>query len=292
MIIVLEGGDKNGKTSLARHLVKKFNAEYIHFSAPKGSPYDEYMGFINGCDPEKSYVVDRFHVGELVYGELYRGKSKLSLEQLWYLDLALQARRGILIHCATDEETVKLKFLEDKEESSKLEDVSTILKMFEQKVKLSLLRRINYNWRQAGDLIYLEEELENIYAQHGMSAKELANYVGSPEPKVLLVGDTKNKNLEDKGVFQSRSGKFLLKCLERAGCLSGGNLGITNSDVLTKAFYEKLGKPKLVCLGKQSLMRLTKLGLAAYHVPHPQWMFRFGGQNAVITYTKIFKGLL
>lgn len=288
-IIVIEGCDKCSKSTLSRHLVDRYKAEYVHFSAPKGDPYKEYMAFLDQADPSKDYVLDRFHVGELVYGELYRGKSKLSLDQLWYLDLRLMSHHSVLVHCSTDQNTVRRKFIEDREESSKLEDIEAILSRFRDKVNLSLLRKFNYDWQDATCLSALEKLLDYMVKEPRLTQGELTSYIGSPEPKMLFLGDTRNERLKDKGVFESRSGKFLVKCLERTGMLNNQAVGITNSDLLTKELYEKLGKPKITCLGKKSLLRTTKLRLPAYHIQHPQWMFRFGGQNALNTYCKILK---
>lgn len=291
MIIILEGSDKVGKSTLARTLCQKYDACSYHFSAPKGDPYKEYMGFLDQADPSKNYVLDRFHVGELVYGELYRGKSKLSLDQLWYLDLRLMSHHAVLVHCSTDAEMVKRKFIEDREETSKSEDIQVILESFKNKVNLSLLKKFNYDWQDKTCLPALEKLLDYVVQEPRLSKEELKSYIGIPEPKMLFLGDTRNERMKDKGVFESRSGKFLVKCIERIGGFSNQAVGITNSDLLTKEFYEKLGKPKIVCLGKKSLLRTTKLRLSAFHIQHPQWMFRFGGQNALNTYCKILKDI-
>lgn len=289
MIVILEGSDKVGKSTLGRHLAERYKAELVHFSAPKGDPYKEYMGFLDHADPEKNYVLDRFHVGELVYGELYRGKSKLSLDQMWYIDLRLMSHQCMLVHCSTDADTVKRKFIEDREESSKLEDVEKILSSFKNKVNLSLLKRFNYDWQSEGCLQILQSALDYMSSEPRLTKEEVKSYLGAPEPKVLFLGDTRNERLKHKGVFESRSGKFLVKCIERVGGFNNHAAGITNSDLLTREFYEKLGKPKIVCLGKKSLLRTTKMRLPAFHIQHPQWMFRFGGQNAMNTYCKILK---
>lgn len=289
MIIILEGSDKVGKTTLSKLLEARYESEVVHFSAPKKDPYREYMDFLDKADTKKNYVLDRFHVGEIVYGELYRGKSKVSVDQLWYLDLRLQAHQALLVHCFTDSDTVKRKFIEDNEESSRLEDVETILSMFKDAVTVSCLQRFDYNWQDPKSTPKLFERIDFLIKEPRLENEEVKNYLGSPEPKVLFLGDTKNKRLRGKGIFESRSGKFLIKCLERVGILNGKAIGITNSDLITKEFYEKIGKPKIVCLGKKSLLRTTKMKLSAYHIQHPQWMFRFGGQNALNSYCKILK---
>jgi thymidylate kinase len=58
MLIVIEGPDKTGKTTLAKAIAEQLGYEYKHFSAPKGSPADEYIDFLLSL--KRPTVCDRF----------------------------------------------------------------------------------------------------------------------------------------------------------------------------------------------------------------------------------------
>lgn len=81
-IIVLDGPDAAGKTTLANHLCKQLkNAEYLHLSAPvKGQAWNEHraalLGFIRTLRAGKIAVVDRHFLSEAVYGAVYRDGSE------------------------------------------------------------------------------------------------------------------------------------------------------------------------------------------------------------------------
>lgn len=84
MIVVIEGPDGSGKTTLA-HVFGQLGRQYdlkvrhVHHSVPD-NPYNEYMKTIHsGYDRDTLVVADRLHLGELVYGTVRRGKSGLSL---------------------------------------------------------------------------------------------------------------------------------------------------------------------------------------------------------------------
>ena len=85
--IIIEGIDGAGKSTLFDRIVKKIPNKYDRVLVHKGVP--EYE------DPEREYchqlswlrnnhfmVSDRYHVGELIYGPIYRGKS--TTEGYWF----------------------------------------------------------------------------------------------------------------------------------------------------------------------------------------------------------------
>lgn len=140
MLIYIEGVDKQGKTTLAKKLCDVFKAEYIKFNQPKLPPFEEYAGFIASIDPDKHYVLDRFFVGELVYGPIYRGKTGVSYGQLAELEKMLLEKQpeSVMIYCETSMNEVKKNFVKDKEEFAKLEDIERIREAYHE-----VLRRVS-----------------------------------------------------------------------------------------------------------------------------------------------------
>lgn len=82
-ILIIEGCDKTGKTSLATMLHGMVGAEVIKVSQPKTedalAEYDELITHtlipLAGIRKDKVIVLDRFHLGEFVYGPIFRGAT-------------------------------------------------------------------------------------------------------------------------------------------------------------------------------------------------------------------------
>jgi hypothetical protein len=80
MIIMLEGPDLAGKTTLAKQLQRKIkNSEIVHRGPPTGTVLQEYMSpLLEMRAKGGAYILDRWHWGEEIYGPILRGKSMFS----------------------------------------------------------------------------------------------------------------------------------------------------------------------------------------------------------------------
>lgn len=73
MITIIEGSDGTGKTTYAKRLSEQRNAMYLHASHPMSYDWvEEYIRPIK----EQNMVLDRWHVGELVWPQIY-GRTSL-----------------------------------------------------------------------------------------------------------------------------------------------------------------------------------------------------------------------
>lgn len=86
MIIILEGANRCGKTTLAKNLLQMLDLEYfkdLTIDTEKMSNAEIKLGFefaLNGQanllkaldGPNRNIIVDRFHMTEYVYGKMYR----------------------------------------------------------------------------------------------------------------------------------------------------------------------------------------------------------------------------
>jgi thymidylate kinase len=100
MLIIIEGADKTGKTTLAKAIAKRFGYHYYHSGPPKRRPADEYIDFL--LDLKYSTVCDRFHLGELVYGPMFRGTIGINEREFRVIEYMLKSMKAILIYASTD----------------------------------------------------------------------------------------------------------------------------------------------------------------------------------------------
>jgi thymidylate kinase len=108
MIILLEGPDCAGKSTLRDELIRVYAEEGRGGSAvwnrgpftAEHGPWEEYAQDLLALTPNQDWLVvmDRWHLGELVYGPILRGASKLSLAQARWLDGLLRDRGALYVH--------------------------------------------------------------------------------------------------------------------------------------------------------------------------------------------------
>jgi thymidylate kinase len=96
-LIVLDGCDGAGKTTLAAALANRHGHSTVHAGlSPEGTDlFAKYHAMLARAG---RLVLDRSFVSELVYGPLDRGHSRLTFEQAAHLATDTAQRGGILVH--------------------------------------------------------------------------------------------------------------------------------------------------------------------------------------------------
>ena len=104
-VIIIEGADNVGKTSVAKYIANKLGYKYIHFgppSDPETVKY-EYLDFIETVD---NAVVDRSFIGEFVYGPLFRNYEPDYFDELEQAVID-SGKRFLYLLFYADNETIK-----------------------------------------------------------------------------------------------------------------------------------------------------------------------------------------
>lgn len=100
MIIIIEGPDGSGKTSLANTLSKQLGYPILHRTRPeteeeKREMLEEYVRIIRG---NKNMILDRCWYSEIVYGSIMRDSSYISFYDMYDLEKLVAKHGGILIY--------------------------------------------------------------------------------------------------------------------------------------------------------------------------------------------------
>lgn len=278
MIVVLEGIDKTGKTTLAKALEAK-GFTYMRCSQPTGDPYLEYMGILKACEAKTLVVLDRFCYGELVYGPLYRGVSKLSPTQLRNLELKLLALDGRLVYCHDTKEAIAGRFVTDGETFAKAELLPQMLERYAAVVKASILPVTKH---QLGVCDLTKPALlAGLVSFNGLTRPYLPDMVGNQQhPRLILVGERRNAKLvpeyqDYRQPFDfGLSSQWLFAELERAAWPLSRTL-ILNSDNPKLAELQRFEYAAVVALGKVAAQRLYAAGIKHVAVGHPAYERRF-----------------
>ena len=85
MIIVVEGPDGAGKTTLAKKLAEALEYPYFHFGEPEPG-VDQFMMSREFLANHNKGIIDRFYPSGIVYGEIMRGKPDFSPSQVAMLE--------------------------------------------------------------------------------------------------------------------------------------------------------------------------------------------------------------
>lgn len=194
MLILLEGVDGSGKSTLVDDFLLQLHDEAVHYRRGplKDHPLHEYLWplvkYRTLLGP--SVVCDRWHVGELVYGPLYRGASKLTPAMEAYIDAFLASRGALKLWVDTPFETVQIRLKTRGEDLLQEQHARLVWDWYRD----HLPKR---GWTAVSGVLQKQkraDEVENLITKARRLASSAISmhfsaYVGPPEPEVVLFGD-------------------------------------------------------------------------------------------------------
>lgn len=142
MLVIIEGVDGVGKTTVAEALQGLTDGELLHASQPKGDWQDEYILPLDGYHPTmggRHIICDRWHLGEMVYGPLYRGEVMYDSNQFILIETILLAYGAVQVYMTEDKRTVMERWDDRGESFLKVEHYDTACDMYERAVRMSHL---------------------------------------------------------------------------------------------------------------------------------------------------------
>ena len=293
-VIVLEGPDGSGKTTLAKKLSSELGWKYVHMSAPVpiDKPFDYWWARIQtefaGSTPS-GLIIDRLHPSEDVYGGLFRGGSKLTAHGRWLLEGWLDARSAFIVHCLPPKGVV-LANANATVDQTHHDRAERVYNMYAGAKKLGFptaLPVFNYDFTSS-DAQTMETFILTL-ARSTFSIPFTHEGIGSPNPNVVLVGDRHGScdfyPCWNPLVFNGPSGKYLHAALELAE--------LTTKTHVLNAWHNDRGRSAIfqleqglfdlqlsttrryVALGREAERGLKLLGIEYNAVRHPQSVKRF-----------------
>lgn len=102
-MIILEGCDCTGKTTLAEKLSAKYDAHITHYSKHDNDGMKTHALL---CEPGTDEIVDRFHMSEIPYSMYFRHEVP-QYDSVKEIDLILRDRKCLQIVCVPPWPNVK-----------------------------------------------------------------------------------------------------------------------------------------------------------------------------------------
>lgn len=282
MFIIIEGADKTGKTTLSNAIVEKFGSKYVHFGKPKKYPATEYAEYALATNG--NLVLDRYYLGELVYGPLLRGKCGITPLEFATLERILRLKQAILIQTTTDAALANKRLAVSTQEEA-VDD----LQNGKAALGFSLLRNrsklqyvINYDgstYKNLNKVLTQLAALKDEVERDQSTIRKLCTGIGTPVgKKIVFVGDQVNKNVTwlnlpfDRGV----SSQFLFDSMEKAG-VPEDQVYIVNASTLTKdeALFLRRTNALFIALGQKATRKLCEFEIRHDVLSHPQYFKRF-----------------
>jgi thymidylate kinase len=129
MLIVLEGCDGSGKTTIANNIKAILpHAEIIHCTTETPNDFDFFSSLIE-ASKERDIIADRFCYGQFVYQT--PAERKLTPQQLTALEVSMVAAGAKVIHVTAPVETIRQRLSWRKEECPVVDITDRYIDLFE-----------------------------------------------------------------------------------------------------------------------------------------------------------------
>lgn len=291
MLIILEGPDGAGKTTLAEQLRTVYDLGYHHEGPPPNgaNPLWYYGGVLNSFRGNRM-VMDRLALGERVYGPIYRNRDGVG-EAGWRLFTRLvRAAGAVQVLCLPPPEAALKTWQHAKrDELYRQHGDEKFMATYTRYGFLGHTQDFIYDYTREGEFERLRDWLERT--------PTLANLplgmVGHPNARYLLVGDqvggveTGTHGIDLPFFTTKGSAAYLTETLDLAG-FKEEELAFINSRKASGHRNLIPRFPRTFALGKEAQHACRTQGISHVSVPHPQFRKRF--QHAEIAgYARMFK---
>lgn len=300
-VIILEGPDGGGKTTLAKQLVEE-GFVYRHEGPPPPGVdlVAHYLNLLNeSIESTQDYVHDRLWLGERIYGPICRGIDKIGLEGQNLFNRIHTSNSVLHVICLPTFE-VALENYSNKimEKNDYLKSMNKWKEVYEaydswiEHNQNSINIRFNYEISHIESLLYYRF----FHFPKGM--------VGSPTAKYLFIGDQPNHETIDIP-FHALNGSsgFLNKAISMSG-IEESELALSNAYGPRGRDFHALGSilnsvphvKRIFLLGSEAVKWFNsdlnagiKIPCKVYRLPHPSYLKRFRGNNPQILANAIRK---
>lgn len=145
MLILIDGVDLTGKTSLARELATEHGLAYLHLGPPESEALAHHLAWIaDWVAAPYGLVLDRGHWSGYAYGSAgYNPGNSLGLSGFTVVESVMRRLGAVVVHCTATEEAILSRWQRG-EDYIKQEAVAPLLDLFNVCAAMSTLPVIRY----------------------------------------------------------------------------------------------------------------------------------------------------
>ncbi|KKN13153.1 hypothetical protein LCGC14_1009220 [marine sediment metagenome] len=281
-ITILEGPDGGGKTRLAYRLCDRYGFRY-HHEGPPHQP-DMFRYYAETLErmvySRTNWVLDRFHLGELVYGEVVRGKSQIGTEGVRLLNRLIRHADVRVVIVLPDPITCEKNFQKELDEGrgylKTRRQFTRVYNFYHDLWRQSCGHYLRFNYRNR---LHNLDHLVTPYRH-----TPFRGMVGSRRAKFIIMGEQVNheKISVDLPFFNlENSSHSLNRALWAAGYLEEEMAFVnayrgTKPKNLRRLIRESQPKAeRIIALDGRAQYVLATQGVPHYRVAHPQFIKRF-----------------
>jgi len=294
-LIILEGPDCAGKTTLATELAKtqSMYKKIHHGPFPRVTAAQLPRLYLESMQPMLDWwhglIMDRSWLSEQVYGPVFRNANRVSRLAQRHLERIAMRHGAVVVLCLPPWEAVRQKWAERKgldPKAEMLENEDQLRAVWDGYNNLQTeLPVIRYDYTQHASGSLWSSRLMGEVNRIGSRCHEwTAKTVGNLHSKVILVGDKPSELTDYDSLTQwpfcsfsnQGSSLWLTKQLENAGIPESDLMWVNQSSGLS--WIERVYNRPVIALGSEAALRLTQLRsirTVVHEVPHPQHHKRF-----------------
>ncbi|MGB2791309.1 MAG: hypothetical protein WBC29_02030 [Candidatus Moraniibacteriota bacterium] len=266
-IIIVEGVDGSGKTTLVNELSQHApdNTIITHCGPLKKHPLHEYLRPLEQLGSDDVFIADRWHVGEMVYGPLYRGVSRLTPEMMAYIEGFLASRAATRLAMTTPYAEVKRRLESRGEDFLQAQHLRLVCDFYE-----------DYADRTDGWVGVQEYDAQRLLLDAPSAPLHAkSSYVGPLEAaSVLFVGEERvHRRPNEIGhlnpfvPYVGSPGHQLISSIIKSGITSWGIMDVNDPDLFT--VWKSLDFPDVIALGDIAARLAGEQGIPSLTVHHP-----------------------
>lgn len=301
MLIIIEGTDGAGKSTLVRELITMIETlftgdtvQVMHAGPPKNHPLKEYEEPLFTYRPNQRHhiICDRWHIGEWIYPSILNRRTYADHATWRHIDMFLASRGAVIVHVDPSNDIITSRLTARGDDVVTVDQAIHAAQMYRKLLWMSdaiqvpiISPTMPSNTFKIDTLIEYARAYE-CYASH---LNQFTTYVGPHEPEYLILGDVRGHLKNTLHLPEARqdlqpafmpyagtSGQFLLAHLPSPIVTICGLANSYDVDDLA-SLISALNYPKTIALGKNAWNRLERISYKhnAIGVPHPQYIRRF-----------------